>query len=296
MSANNAETVDGLMQAAAVKLNAAGIEGARRDARVLLAHAIGCEPGDLPARGRDEVDALAANRFGEFLKQRLSGKPVFRILGAREFFGRLFAINDDCLEPRPETELLVERVIDDFRSQAAVHFCDVGTGSGVIAVTLLCELDNATAIATDISSRALAAAHANAVTLGVARRVELHECDVLKGVSGHFDFIVSNPPYIPTGDIAELSWEVRAYDPAAALDGGEDGLAIYRKLLIQAPALIKSEGRLYLETGHGQHDAICAMAEELGWGIVDRQLDLSALERIVVLERPANQGQGDSLR
>lgn len=292
MTGETSRSVSELLNEGAELLCEAGIDGAQREARILLAHVLKCEAGDLIARGRDLVTACAASRFHAALAVRSTGKPVYRIIGARAFFGRQFSLNDACLEPRPETELLVERVLDDFSKDAGVRFCDVGTGSGVIAVSLLCEISNAFAVATDINGEALQAAQSNAVTHGVAERLMLTQADTLAGVEGLFEFVVSNPPYIPSGDIDELAREVRCHDPRTALDGGADGLENYRKLLEQSALVLRPGGRLYLETGHGQHDAICDMADKLGWGMISRHLDLSGLERIVVLEKQSNQPEG----
>lgn len=285
MSASEPMKINALLKQGSERLSESFIEGPARDARILLAHVMKVEPARLLAMGRDEVGKDIADRFTDLVAQRAAGKPVYRIIGSRDFFGREFMLNQACLEPRPETELLVERVVADMDVSATLRFCDIGTGSGAIAVTLLCELPNASAIATDIEPRALDAARENARAHDVLDRLALFHADCLTGVSSRFDFIVSNPPYIATNELAALSKEVREHDPRLALDGGEDGLIIYRRILVQAAALLEEGGRLYLETGHDQHDQLEEIARKMGWGIVDRLLDLSGLARIVVLER-----------
>ncbi len=270
-----------------MRLEAAGISGAGKDARYLLGYLTGIEPGLVPARGDLLVDEKTVERLEGWIGERISGKSVHRITGSREFFGRNFFFDEFCLEPRPETELLVERVLYDFKGDNCVRFAEIGIGSGVIALSLLLELKNARAVATDISEGALCASKRNAENLGVAERLGLVRTSCLEGVDGPFDFIVSNPPYIETEALAGLSREVREHDPLSALDGGGDGLDVYKSILSGSALKLRPAGRLYLETGHGQHSAICGLATENGWGIVSCHLDLSGLERIVVLEKPA---------
>ena len=282
-----------LQRHGAAVLREAGIANPQFDARVLLAGCLGLEMAALLGAAGTVIGEPGLSTYLAALKERCSGKPVHRILGYREFYGRKFSFGKDCLEPRPETELLVSRILQDCDKGESVQFTEIGVGSGVIAVTLLAELPLAQAIATDIAAGALKAAQQNAVVFNVSDRLKLFETDCLDGIDRRqgigFDFIVSNPPYIASPEIETLSDEVRRFDPHAALDGGEDGLDIYRRILRQAGALLKPSGRLYLETGHGQHDALAGMAKEIGWGIVSRHLDLSGLERIVVLQWQTNQ-------
>jgi release factor glutamine methyltransferase len=283
LSAAPARTLDQLLNEAALKLDEAGCQDSRTDARMLLAAALDCDTARLISRLRDVPEPAQAQRFETFIGERMSGKPVHRILGRREFFGREFVLNEAALEPRPDTEILVETVLSDWRNrQGQISFCEVGTGSGAICVTLLCEIANANATGTDISSRALECTKANADRLQMSGRLELVETDCLEDVSGPFDFIVSNPPYIPSGDIAGLDREVREHDPAIALDGGEDGLDFYRKLLAQAGSRLVAGGRLYLETGHDQHDRIADIAGSRGWKQVSALRDLAGQPRVMV--------------
>lgn len=277
-------TVRNLLAEGARKLASAGIEDARRDARLLLAHVLGMDQTSIIAGDSEAVDPEAARRFAALLARREDGEPVHRIIGKREFMGREFLTGPSVLEPRPETELLVERVLEDWQGESAPHFADIGTGSGAIAISLLLAIGRARCLASDISREALQVATSNASRLGVSARMELAQADLLPDVGPVFDFVVSNPPYIPAGDIAGLQREVREHDPECALDGGEDGLDFYRRLLDILPGRIMPGGRLYLETGDGQHAKIGEIAGQLGWGIVSTHLDLSGRERIVVLE------------
>jgi release factor glutamine methyltransferase len=180
--------------------------------------------------------------------------------------------------------LLVERILEDHKPSRQICFGEIGVGSGVIVCTLLAELPEAVGFGTDIAKGAIDTTLKNAEILGVKDRIKLSQTDCFAGVDERFDFIVSNPPYITTSDMGGLSRDVRLFDPSAALDGGSDGLDIYRKILRQAPVQLHTGDRLYLETGHGQHESIAAIAVEMGWGIVSTHLDLSGLERIMVLE------------
>lgn len=278
-------TVSELLSGASRRLADGGIETPALDARILLAEALSMEPGQVIGCGGEVAAGKAVEAFKAMVERRTAGEPVHRILGRREFFGRMFHLTAECLIPRPETELLVERVLEDVGPDACARFADIGCGSGVICVSLLAERPGLSAVATDLSEGALAATCENAERHGVAGRLETLRTSYLEDVMGPFSFIVSNPPYIATGDLAELPREVREHDPQLALDGGTDGLEAYRAILSQGMQYLEAEGRLYLETGHGQHDAIMQLAKELHWGIVSSHLDLSGLERMVVLEK-----------
>ncbi len=267
------------------RLRDAGIENPGLDVRFLLGDVLQLQPAQLISADRQEMAPEKCEAFEAMIDLRLAGKPVHRILGHREFYGRRIDFGDGCLEPRPETELLVERVLQDVDKAHRVSFLEIGTGSGAIIVTLLAELANACGVGTDIEPLALAQTLKNARRHLVEERIELVEADCFPATHGKFNFIVSNPPYIASGDIAALSREVRESDPRPALDGGMDGMDIYRRIFDRAPGFLLPEGRLYLETGHGQHDMIISIATKKGWGIVSRHLDLSKLERIVVFEK-----------
>jgi len=279
-------TIDSCLAEATRRLSASGSISPRLDARLLMARAVGVDQSGLISGGREMMPDDALEKFSRWIDQRVTGVPVHRILGGREFYGRWFQLNDDTLEPRPETELLIDRIVEDYRAKKPIRFADVGTGSGIIAITLLLELAGCSAVASDISPGALAMATMNADILGVGTSLDIVETDCLVDCAGPFEFIVSNPPYIPSQDIDRLSIEVRNHDPMKALDGGLDGLSFYRKLLPQAKARLVPGGRLYLETGHGQHGDILAMAKEGGWKAVSTQLDLNGLERVIVLAMP----------
>ncbi|MCB1465531.1 MAG: peptide chain release factor N(5)-glutamine methyltransferase [Nitratireductor sp.] len=270
---------------ASAKLAGAGIATAALDARLLLQHADGCGHAALISRMVDKAPAETLQAYETMVTRRLGGEPVSRIVGRREFFGLDFAVTPAVLDPRPETELLVERVLGDREDrQAALVFADVGTGSGAITIALLVHLPQARCMAIDVSADALGVAADNARANGVGDRIEFVRASYLEGIAGPFDFVVSNPPYIAGREIATLEREVREHDPRLALDGGEDGLDAYRALLGQAGASLKSGGRLYLEIGKGQADAIAALAAERGWRLDGVIADLAGIERVLVVK------------
>lgn len=272
-----------MQRSAGAQLQEAGVETAGLDARILLAHCAGIPYFALISCAKDEVLEEVQNKYKSVIEQRIAGKPVYRIIGKREFFGREFIIADNVLDPRPETELLVERILQDF-AQKEAHFAEIGVGSGVISISLLLEQDQFSAIGSDISQDAINATEANLKLHDIEKRLSLKFTDCLEGIKGPFDFIVSNPPYIDSVDMSGLQKEVRDFDPHIALDGGKDGLEFFERILTQAKPLLKTKGKLYLETGAGQHEILIKLAKQMGWGLVSAHLDLSGIERFVVFE------------
>ncbi|MGD9502842.1 MAG: peptide chain release factor N(5)-glutamine methyltransferase [Methyloceanibacter sp.] len=249
-------------------LRAAGIATPELDARVLLCHATGLSYEAYIARAREALPDDAAPRLWAALARRLKREPVSRILGAREFYGRSFMLGEDTLDPRSDTETLIEAALAIVRSKGwqerPIRLLDLGTGSGCILVTLLAELPLASGIGTDRSPGALAIAAANARAQGVSPRAAFAAADWLDGVSGKFDLVLSNPPYIAAGAIAGLAEEVRAHDPRLALDGGPDGLDAYRRIAARAREVLAPDGRLVVEIGAGQGEDVAAILAEAG--------------------------------
>lgn len=239
----------------------AGIESSEADARFLLGGVMGLDGADLIANPDRPLGAKAA-ALTDAMQRRVTGEPVSRILGVRGFYGRDFTITPDVLDPRPDTETLVDAVLDIAADEGwadrPLLIADIGTGSGVLIVTLLAELPNATGVATDVSPPALAVAKGNAERHELGHRVTFIHTPTLAGVAGPFDIIVSNPPYIKAPDIAGLDPEVRDFDPLLALDGGPDGLSVYREI---ANEVSRFKGPLWivLEAGAGQADDIAAI-------------------------------------
>jgi release factor glutamine methyltransferase len=255
-------------------LEDAGILAPRLTAEVLLAHAIGCRRSWLYAHSDEELKEVWWIHYGRYLHQRLAGMPTQYITGVQEFFGRDFRVTPDVLIPRPETEHLIETALKDSVST----ILDIGTGSGVIAVTLALETE-ARVTATDLSFAALEIAQANARHL--AALVDFVQCDLGSALRDHaFDMVVSNPPYIAETDRAALQREVRDHEPALALFAGDDGLAVYRRLIPEAARLLRPGGRLILELGLGTLDGVRQMLDAR-WRDIEIIPDLAQVPRVL---------------
>ncbi len=288
-------TVGAAQRALVAAFVAAGVDSPALDARRLLAHVTGLDgAGLLQARDQhlDEPDLI---RLDQAAARRMAGEPVSRIIGARWFYGRPFLVTPATLDPRPETETLIEAakalLVADGPLDRPLRLLDIGTGTGCIALTLLAELPNATAVASDISPAALTVARKNAERHGLTSRVAFCDGSGFAPVSGTFDLIVSNPPYIPTADLAGLARDVREHDPALALDGGVDGLAVYRQLAVDIFSYL-SDGWIVFEVGHDQAAAVCGLLETAlpaGRGAAIRRFaDLAGVDRCVAVSpRPA---------
>jgi release factor glutamine methyltransferase len=250
------------LRRATARLQGVGIEDPGTDARRLLCAALGLSAAGLLRRTERRLSAEEADRLGRYIERRRRREPVSRIVGSRDFYGRSFAISPATLDPRPDSETLIEAVLGLVRSEgraaAPLRLLDVGAGSGCLLLTLLCELPRATGVGTDIDLAALNVARANASRLGVAGRASWLIADALDGVAGDFDMLIANPPYIRTGEIAGLGPEVREHDPIAALDGGADGLNFYRRLATAIRSVVPN-GWVVLEVGHDQADAVAAL-------------------------------------
>jgi release factor glutamine methyltransferase len=252
-------TVAGAVRQAALELQSAGIDDAGSDARRLVGAALGLSAAELLGRPERPLSADEARRLRRYVDRRRGREPVSRILGVRDFYGRSFAISPATLDPRPDSETLIEAALDLLRSEGRastpLRLLDVGTGSGCLLLTLLCELPQATGVGTDVNQGALDIARANADRLGVADRAAWLAADALDSIAGRFDILIANPPYVRSGEIAGLEPEVRDFDPIAALDGGSDGLQLYRRIAAGIPTVIP-DGWVVLEVGHDQADAV----------------------------------------
>lgn len=265
------------LRAAAAKLTAAGIEAASGDARRLLAHALGVAPDRVILHLPDPLEAEALLRFDAAIAARLNRQPVSQIIGARLFWGRSFRVTRDVLDPRPETEILIEAALRHPFSSVL----DLGTGTGAIALTLLAERPAARACATDVSAAALQIAGQNAADLGLTTRLRLVQSDWFESVSGRFDLIVSNPPYIAAEEMPGLAPEVRCWEPHLALTPGGDGLAPYRAIAAAAQAHLTPGGRVLVEIGPTQADAVCGFFTDSGFGQLEVLRDLDGRDRVV---------------
>lgn len=270
-----------LLGRAASRLRGAGIDNAMGDARALLSHAAGIAPDRLTLHLNDPADDGLQRRFEDLLTRRLAREPVSHLVGGRLFWGRRFAVTPDVLDPRPETEVLVAEAL----SAPFQRVLDLGTGSGCILLTLLAERPRATGLGVDLSPLALKVAALNATSLGLADRVDWAAGSWFSPVSGVFDLIVSNPPYIAADEMAGLAPEVRLHEPGMALTDGADGLSAYRAILSGAGAHLAEGGRILLEIGPTQAAAVSSLARDAGFQSLRVLPDLDGRDRVVVAAR-----------
>lgn len=279
------ETVENLISEFRGRLATAGIASAALDARVLVLDALGLDRAAAIAEPNCKAEAGAVRRARDHLARRLRGEPVSRILGRREFYGRDFIVTPATLDPRPDTETVVETALQVLSGMSSPGILDLGTGSGAILVTILCEIGSAMGTGTDNSPAALAVACDNARRLGVGERATFMVADWLAGIDGRFDLIVSNPPYIRRGSIARLEIDVRDHDPLEALDGGPDGLDAYRRIAAGAASVLAPGGALVLEIGSDQAGQVTGIFGEHGYSCEKVARDLAGRDRVVVLKR-----------
>lgn len=270
-------------------LERAGKPDAGLEARLIVEHATGASRTDLVVDAGRPVADVDAERALAMLARRFAGEPVHRIFGAREFHGLRLALSSGTLEPRPDTEALVELALPFVRAAADRHgtclILDLGTGTGAVALALLAQEPRATATATDISADALATARANADMSGMASRFRAVESDWFGAVDGRFDVIVSNPPYIATNEIVSLAREVRDHDPLVALDGGADGLDAYRAIAVGSAGHLAEDGVVAVEIGIGQAEAVEAIFGGFGLRLAARADDLGGVLRALAFSR-----------
>ncbi|MCB6177294.1 peptide chain release factor N(5)-glutamine methyltransferase [Rhodobacter sp. Har01] len=275
-------TAEGALRGAIPRLRSAGIEDAASDARRLLAHALGIAPDRLTLVLPDEMTPLQVAAYEKALQARESRRPVAQITGQRLFWGRPFRVTADTLDPRPETETLVAEAL----RAPFTSVLDLGTGTGVLLVTLLAERQMASGVGTDLSPAALAVARANAESLGVVPRARFAIADWLDGIEGRFDLVVSNPPYIAASEMPGLAPEVRDHEPRLALTDEADGMAAYRALAAGVPSHLAPGGRLLLEIGPTQGRAVAAMLAAVGLTDIHILPDLDGRDRVVAARMP----------
>lgn len=281
-----------LLRKGTIRLREDGIEAPRLEAEVLLAHAWERERTDLFVFSEDEVPSRVVKEFCALLERRCRRVPIAYLTGEKEFMSLPFSVNPEVLIPRPETELLVERVLDFLREKKGAGellIADVGTGSGAVAVSLAFYSPRARLLATDISCGALEVARENAHRNGVGERVEFLHGDLLapllaRGMVGVGTAVAANLPYIPSSEMATLPPDVR-YEPSIALDGGEDGLDLYRRLVPQAAVFLASGGLLACEVGPGQAAAFAGILDREGWRRIGIDKDYRGLPRLVTAVR-----------
>jgi release factor glutamine methyltransferase len=254
------QTVETARRSLTARFKSGQIDSAELDARILLGAALGLDLTGVIAAGSRLLTSDESIRLEAFAHRRLAGEPVARLLGFKEFWGLPLQLSAETLVPRPDTETVVELALKMLRAgpdpSRRLRIADIGTGSGAILLALLSELPDAYGLGTDISVAALRTASGNAARLGFAPRAAFVACDYAAALSGPFDLILSNPPYIRSAEIAGLAKEVRDNDPHRALDGGADGLDAYRALIPQAARLLAHRGALVVEAGRGQSGEI----------------------------------------
>jgi release factor glutamine methyltransferase len=280
------QTVETARRALTARFESAAIESAELDARTLAGHVLGLDLTGLITSAQRRLTEDESARLEDCARRRLAGEPVARIIGEKEFWGLPLGLSAATLVPRPDTETVVELALELLRADGAtsrpLRIADLGTGSGAILLALLSELPTAQGFGTDISEQALQTAAANAGRTGLAPRATFIACDYATGLSGLFDLIVSNPPYIRAADIAGLAVEVREYDPRTALDGGADGLDAYRALIPQAADLLAPGAALVVEAGEGQSGPIYGLMTLAGLAPTGApKADLAGIPRAV---------------
>jgi release factor glutamine methyltransferase len=275
----------------AARLAAAGIEGARSEAWLLLAAVTGRERAALMT-GADTLSAAQEARLDALVRRRVAREPVAYLLGEKEFWSLCFEVDPVVLIPRPETETVVEAVLARLPDrERPLRMLDLGVGAGCLLLALLSELPRATGLGIDESAAALAIARRNAERLGLAARAHFRPARWGEGLADPFDVIVSNPPYVAEGDWDGLQPEIRDFEPKAALVAGPDGLAAYRALAPDCARLLAPGGLCALEIGSGQGDAVAALLAVQGLTVIERRRDLAGIERCVLARHPASDGR-----
>lgn len=279
------------------KFKRSGIDTAEVDARRLIMEALELERADMITRSGHVLSLKDMKQITALSERRLAGEPVDHICGYKDFYGHRFKISKDVLSPRPETEGLVDMALEIIGVNGAAHVLELGVGSGAVIISILKVCENVQAIGTDISKAALEIARANARAHNVTGRAEFIQGDWFSGdwvsgdwVSGtghkcQFDVIISNPPYISKADMAALDYEVSAFDPKLALDGGEDGLAAYREIISKAGPYLKPKGCLCLEIGHDQRLSVSEILEQYDFHLEEIWQDLAGHDRIIKAQK-----------
>ena len=262
----------------AIKLSESGIEGASRDARILTAYTLQIPVSDLSLKINEKVSGKITSKLEKLILRRINREPISKILGRRDFWGRTFSINENVLDPRGDTETLIDFVIE----KPVKSVLELGTGSGAIAVTLACEWKEVHVTATDISENALSLAKINAEKFNVENKIHFLTSDWFETVNGAFDLIISNPPYIGLIEQDEISAEVIKYDPEIALFGGSDGMEAYKRIIPKLAKFLNPDGLVALETGASQSNQVKNMMNAVGF--IDAKIikDLSGKDRLVV--------------
>lgn len=282
-------TIAGALREASEALRASGVAGARREAVSLLLHALSRDRTFLVTHPDESLTPEQQRSYLSTVERRAAGEPLQYIKGTQEFYGLDFEVNENVLIPRPETELLVETALEILKDVRSPFVCDVGTGSGCIAVSLLHARRDARALALDVSPAALEVAARNAARNGVADRIDFLVSDCFDALApeehddARFDLVASNPPYIAEDDLESLQREVRDHEPRVALTPGGDGLNVIRRLVSESPRRLKPGGHLLIEIGFDQHERVAALIDARVWTLLSIRKDLQGIPRTVAL-------------
>ena len=266
-----------LISDATLKLSISAIDNAARDARILVAHALGIPKSQLTLNTNENVPEETRSSLEKLISRRINREPIAKILGKRQFWGRTFFINEDVLDPRGDTETLIDHVID----RPVRSVLELGTGSGVIAISLACEWKEVNVVATDISEAALLVAQKNAKNFDVEDKIDFLKSDWFEAIEGKFDLIISNPPYIGLSEISEISQEVLNYDPDLALFAGCYGLDSYERIIPHVTKFLKPGGIVVFEIGASQSESVKTLMNSSGLSEVKTFKDLAGKDRLV---------------
>ena len=279
-------TLGEILRVAQSRLSEAGVPNAALDARLIVEHLSGTSRTDAVARPGQVIAQETFDSVVSALDRRIAGEPVHRILGHREFYGLKLHLSRETLEPRPDTETLVDALLPFVRAiSASLGTCrilDLGTGTGAIALALISQVSAASATGADVSADALATARRNADALGLGSRFETVESDWFSKITGVYHAIAANPPYIPTQELETLQDEVRNFDPRRALDGGADGLDPYRTIASQAHDYLEPGGLIGLEIGHAQKNDVTEIFQRAGYRLIEAMTDLAGHDRALI--------------
>ena len=270
------------MAAATGRLREAGVDDPARDARILLAHAAKIDTSRVTLIAPEDISSEISERYENMIRLREARVPVSHLIGEREFYGRRFKVSRDVLDPRPDTETLIEAAL----AEPFATVLDIGTGSGCILVTLLAERESAVGVGTDLSEAVCLQAAANAVFNGVEKRADVFQSDWFGKVRGQFDLIVSNPPYLAEEEMALVSPELRLHEPRMALTDEADGLTGYRVLAEIGQRFLEPQGRLLAEIGWQQGPEVVELFANAGWKNPRLLQDIDGRDRVICAEKP----------
>ena len=258
------------------------------DARILIQHVTSLSREDIVFKASNiDLSKNQQKKYFDLINQRAKKIPLTHLTNNREFFANNFYVDENVLDPRPDSEALVEMVIEKFNKFSTLNICEIGCGSGCLIISLLKHFENWLGLALDISNKALLIAEKNAKINQVLSRINFKQSDLFKNLHHDqiFDIIISNPPYIPTNEIENLQDEVRLYEPRIALDGGLDGLDFYRKIAEKSQKVLKNNGDIFLEIGYNQHQDVKNIFENNNFKFIDLKKDLSGIIRILQFQK-----------